>query len=194
MKNRVVVVVGRRGAGKTTLVTRLAKKFGLYRIVSHTTRPARQGEQELGNYHFVTPCVFSEMVREGKFAWHFAISLSQSTGCTLAELGKIALQPSVFDTTPFAAIETGKYVSSRGGQTLFIVLSVSPDVRRTRIQKRAHLLCEEVECLMREDPVTSESLSELIKFGGRIFYNNNESFDALVAEVVPTVKEFFESG
>lgn len=56
------------GAGKTTLVRALmARRPGLRFSVSYTTRPARPGERDGQDYHFVTPARFTEMVAHDEF-------------------------------------------------------------------------------------------------------------------------------
>jgi THO complex subunit 1 len=63
---RPIVISGSIGVGKSTLVKRLTEKNAkvLGRKVSHTTRPAREGEVNGQDYHFVTKEQFSVM-RDG---------------------------------------------------------------------------------------------------------------------------------
>ncbi len=62
-----IVVSGPSGAGKTTLVTALARKVpGLRRSVSVTTRPSREGEVEGEAYVFVDERRFRKLEREGE--------------------------------------------------------------------------------------------------------------------------------
>ena len=59
------------GAGKTSLVNAaLAADSQLVVSVSHTTRPARGGEVDGGNYFFVSDDQFVQMINEGKFLEH----------------------------------------------------------------------------------------------------------------------------
>jgi guanylate kinase len=64
----VVVVSGPSGAGKSTVLTQVLAQMGRLRFsVSHTTRPARPGEQDAVQYHFVTPGDFRTLMAEGRF-------------------------------------------------------------------------------------------------------------------------------
>jgi guanylate kinase len=63
------VVSAPSGAGKSTLIRELLRRVGgLVFSVSHTTRPARQGEVAGGDYHFVDRATFERMVEAGEFA------------------------------------------------------------------------------------------------------------------------------
>lgn len=52
---RVYVITGPAGVGKTTVANYLRRHFGLHRVVTHTTRPPRPGEQNGVDYYFETP-------------------------------------------------------------------------------------------------------------------------------------------
>ena len=59
------------GAGKTSIVNAaLAANEQLVVSVSHTTRPARGGEVDGENYHFVSDDLFSQMVETADFLEH----------------------------------------------------------------------------------------------------------------------------
>jgi guanylate kinase len=66
------IVSGPSGAGKTTLINRVREQLKpigvrLYFSVSHTTRPARAGEQEGTNYYYVSEESFTGMAERGEF-------------------------------------------------------------------------------------------------------------------------------
>ena len=66
------IVSGPSGAGKTTLIQRVAEQLAplginLYFSVSHTTRGRRIGEIEGRSYYFVTDDVFTQMAEGEKF-------------------------------------------------------------------------------------------------------------------------------
>lgn len=59
------------GAGKTSLVSALLRKMPNLQVsISHTTRPARPGEIDGVNYHFVSKASFEEMIRQHAFFEH----------------------------------------------------------------------------------------------------------------------------
>ncbi|MGD8384016.1 MAG: guanylate kinase [Lysobacterales bacterium] len=70
-KGLLFIVAAPSGAGKTSLVNELLRRDPcLVLSVSHTTRPARPGEREGQQYHFVSPADFRRMVRAGEFLEH----------------------------------------------------------------------------------------------------------------------------
>ncbi len=68
---RLFVISAPSGAGKTTLLKKVMGRLdGVVFSVSHTTRPARPGERDGVDYHFVTPECFAAMIDEGLFLEH----------------------------------------------------------------------------------------------------------------------------
>ena len=68
---RLVIVSAPSGAGKTTLARALAESTADVGVsVSHTTRPARDGERDGMDYFFVSRAVFERMIRAGEFLEH----------------------------------------------------------------------------------------------------------------------------
>ena len=64
----MIVVSGPSGAGKSTLLARVLAEMSHLRFsVSHTTRPARPGEQEGIDYHFVEEDEFEDMLSRDLF-------------------------------------------------------------------------------------------------------------------------------
>ncbi len=68
---RVIVLSAPSGAGKSSLARALVKVEPSVRLsVSHTTRPARPGEVDGADYHFVSEREFEAMVQAGGFLEH----------------------------------------------------------------------------------------------------------------------------
>ena len=51
----VFIVTGAAGSGKTTVANYLQDHYGMHRVITHTTRLPRPGEQDGVDYHFETP-------------------------------------------------------------------------------------------------------------------------------------------
>jgi guanylate kinase len=67
---RLLVISGPSGVGKTTLSAELLRHARLRRVVTCTTRAPRNGEQDGVDYHFLSPAVFEEGIRQGRFLEH----------------------------------------------------------------------------------------------------------------------------
>jgi len=67
-KGNLVIISAPSGAGKTSLVRSLIKSMpDLYLSVSHTTRPARPGERDGVDYHFVDQATFLALAESNQF-------------------------------------------------------------------------------------------------------------------------------
>ena len=65
-KGRLVIISGPSGVGKNTVVRGMAAYRPFHFSVSATTRPARPGETDGVDYHFVDAAVFCSMIEEGR--------------------------------------------------------------------------------------------------------------------------------
>ena len=71
MDGRLFVVSAPSGAGKTTLVRKLAdSNVDVALSISHTTRAPRLDERDGVHYHFVSESTFEAMVADGDFLEH----------------------------------------------------------------------------------------------------------------------------
>ena len=52
MARHVFIICGAAGSGKTTVANYLQKHFAMHRVITHTTRAPRPGEQDGVDYHF----------------------------------------------------------------------------------------------------------------------------------------------
>jgi guanylate kinase len=67
-KHKLFIVFGRSGVGKSSIVRRFEERNpGLMKvIITTTTRPMRDGEEDNFNYHFTTKENFERMITENK--------------------------------------------------------------------------------------------------------------------------------
>lgn len=64
---KIIALIGEAGSGKDTIMRNVLKvRPGLHEIVSCTTRPMREGEQEGVNYFYLTKEAFAEKVINGE--------------------------------------------------------------------------------------------------------------------------------
>lgn len=60
----VVALIGEAGTGKDTILRSMMYKYGygLHEIISHTTRPPREGEKNGVNYYFISEEEFNDKI------------------------------------------------------------------------------------------------------------------------------------
>lgn len=58
---KIILIAGPSGAGKTTVSDYLDEKYGIPRVLTHTTRPMRAGEKQNVSYHFETDESFNQL-------------------------------------------------------------------------------------------------------------------------------------
>lgn len=66
--NKIIAIIGEAGAGKDYLVKKIMENHSdtFHEIISYTTRPIREGEQDGVNYHFVSPEEFEYLIANNK--------------------------------------------------------------------------------------------------------------------------------
>ena len=60
--NKVYAIIGPPASGKTSIVKKLLKEYGIPRLISHTTRQPKQDELDGVDYYFVDKLEFTKMV------------------------------------------------------------------------------------------------------------------------------------
>lgn len=81
MKKKIIAIVGPSGSGKSTLVQYLEEEVGIPQLVSHTTRPMRNGEVQGREHWFDTDYCMparDKMLAYANFGgFHYWVALSQ---------------------------------------------------------------------------------------------------------------------
>lgn len=90
MRN-IFIVSGPAGSGKDSVISCLAEKIPLARIITTTTRPKRMGEQAGLDYHFISRKAFENGIAENRFAEYSINENNEYYGVTREELQKATL-------------------------------------------------------------------------------------------------------
>ena len=63
----MIVLAGASASGKTEVAKELARKYGIVKVITTTTRNMRVGEVNGRDYFFVSKEQFEQMIQEGRF-------------------------------------------------------------------------------------------------------------------------------
>ncbi len=183
---RVFVITGPSGVGKGTLIRGLMERLRQLELsVSATTRPARPGERDGIDYHFLTPEEFERRVGAGGFVEH-ADYAGRRYGTLRDELdGRVrAGVPVVLEIE----VQGARQVRAALPEALQVFIAPpSLDVLRTRLIGRGADGPEEVERRLR---VAEQELAAQSEFA-RVVVNDRleDALEQLVAIVAGELEE-----
>lgn len=86
----IFIISGPSGAGEDSTISGLKKYFDICRVITTTTRPMRQEEREGSPYHFVTPEIFQENIKNNLMAEYAQEYNGNYYGVTTKELNGVA--------------------------------------------------------------------------------------------------------
>ena len=175
------IVSAPSGAGKTSLVNQLsATTPGVAVSVSHTTRPARLGEEEGDHYHFTSLATFEAMIAADAFLEHAEVFGNRYGTSRVETEAKLAAG---LDLILEIDWQGARQVRSLLPDSLSIfILPPSRDALRQRLSTRAQDHPEVIDQRM------AASLDELSHYGEFDYLVINDDFsvalDALRAIVI----------
>lgn len=141
-KYYIVAVMGQAGAGKDSFVNAIIK--GEYipwakPIISCTTRPIRENEQDGVNYHFLTNDEFAEQVINGDML-EAAVFNTWCYGTSLKNLDQEALNIGVFNPEGVEILRSNPQID-----LLVVYITASDKIRLLRqLNREEHPDCDEI--------------------------------------------------
>lgn len=169
MQNKVLVITGATGTGKTTVQDYLVSHYPVTKVITHTTRPPRQGEVNGVDYYFETDDSFPRN--------HYLESVVYSGyhyGSSREGLAR------GFERAPFDAIVLDTkgaitYARELGDQAVVIFLTVSePEKLAHRLSRRG-----DDETMMAQrlaSPEYRRDLTMPLALEGRAIQLNNDNW------------------
>jgi guanylate kinase len=132
----MLVLSSPSGAGKTTIARTLREDPGIEMSVSHTTRLARNGEQDGRDYHFIDREAFVRLRDEGEFLeWAVVFDHFYGTTRKPVEAGLAAGRDVLFDVDWQGAASLREKANA-DVVTVFILPPTASDLER-RLEERA---------------------------------------------------------
>jgi guanylate kinase len=191
----LLVIAGPAGSGKSTLCDRLVAEVpGFSRVVTTTTRPARDGEIDGVHYHFFSPEEFERRVAAGEF-----LEWAQVHGNNRYRLYG-TLRSSVFDpltdgrslvmSIDVQGVETLRRVAHSEPWLVQAMTTVFIVVDRERLVARMRARAKDNEDEIARRMATAEAeLREAPKFDFRIESRTREEDFAALLEIVEKARQ-----
>lgn len=129
--NKLIVITGASGSGKTTVSNYLRDNYGVLRVITHTTRTPRQGERNNIDYYFETPASFAKnhYIESVDYAGHQYGSSREALQRAWRKRRVVSL---VLDTKGAEA-----YVKVMPKQLIVLYVAITnPAILKARLQKR----------------------------------------------------------
>lgn len=136
-ENPLVILCGKSAVGKDTVQKELEQR-GFGRVISATTRPMREGEQDGVEYHFMTDEQFNQLLKEDGFIENVQFNGNQY-GCPKSSVDSSQQQSIVLELHGARA-----FMEMLGRENIFIVsLELPESVRKQRAEQRSPITDEE---------------------------------------------------
>ena len=186
MDGKVVIFSAPSGAGKSTIVNHLLKKFPeLEFSISATSRAPRGNEQDGREYYFFSAERFRQLIAEDKFVEHEEVYPGSFYGTLKSEVERIWAKGHVivFDIDVKGGVNVKRIF---GGKALSIFIQApSVEVLRERLIDRGTDTAEAIEKRV------AKAASEMEFAAGKFDYVLvNDDLDAALAEADKVVGEF----
>lgn len=169
----MIVLAGASASGKTEVAKLLAKKYGIKKIVTTTTREKRTGEVDGVDYFFVTKERFEEMIQEGKFV-EYTLYNGNMYGSTKDQIAKnkcVVIDP--------AGLRS--YIALNDPSIITFYLEADEKTRHHRMLERGDEV-EKIESRIKHDRVAFKK-ENIAKVDYHIDSSNKHSVEQVTDEI-----------
>lgn len=136
----MLILVGKIGSGKTTVVNELVQNFGYEKAVTDTTRPKRPGEVEGVDYHFLTKEEFDKNKENGLYAETVTYNATFGEVSYGSKKSLYTLDESSSKKLSFLTFGLKSVLESGVVGSVSVYLKLSDDTIRERIKNEVILL------------------------------------------------------
>ena len=156
----MLCLVGKSCTGKDTILKKMLSNFGYKPVVTYTTRPARPGEVDGVDYHFIDKSQFRRMKLQGFFAETTSYNVSTGETWYYGTLLKDLNDDSIIILNP-EGLRTLK--ENKDLNIVSFLITAKEGTLRERLKKRGDNL-EEAERRFEADKKDFENILELVDF------------------------------
>ena len=173
----LIVVVGKTCSGKTTLVDRVVKETDYKKIVTYTTRPPRDGEDE-SSYVFVDDKEFQYLINHNKLMEYTSYDVASGETWYYGS-AKVDYGPGkIIVLNPYGLERVQKELE--GQHVVYIYLKASDAVLRARLEDRGDNNLE-ADRRLAADAKDFKGIESKVDF---TFFNNaKDDIDEIVAKI-----------
>lgn len=178
----MIILLGPSASGKTVIALNLAKKYGIKKAVTTTTREMRVGEVNGVDYFFVSKNEFEQLIKEDKLVEHACYS-GNFYGCGKSEVADnkvVVLEPNGLQS----------FKSLKNDHLIAFYIETPEEVRKQRMIERLDKPEKIAERLTNDRVQFDKNNIKGIDF---VIYNENKTLDEITDEVYKIYKKTIEN-
>ena len=143
--NKIFVLVGKTMSGKTTLIKNTKNQLNAKFIISFTTRPKRENEEDKVDYHFIDESLVKSYINTNKVIAHRVYKPHEEFGDDVWHYGLFLydFEPpdcnKILITDPKGLLE----IKNKFKNVITIYLNIKEEEQMRRISERGPVLLEE---------------------------------------------------
>lgn len=187
---KVIVLLGKSGTGKTTILKKLQEKRAYNIVLQVTDRPMRSNERDLEDYDFVTKDVMKSLIKNDKLIVSSSFNVINNGKNDIWTYG-ISKNSFDYGTRPNILISDidslPKLKEYFGKNLLSIIINSTEDDIIKRIMSRSNYEIEEVHRRMKDDNFRY-SLDKTKEVDVHVF--NFWTIDKVIKEIEERIEDF----
>ena len=171
----MIVLAGASASGKTEVAKELAKRYGITKVITTTTRDMRVNEVNGRDYFFVSKEEFERMVQDGRFVeyTYFNDNLYGSTKDQISDNKCVVIDP--------AGLRA--YIGLKDPSIVTFFLDTTEETRYQRMLNRGDKIADAKKRILNDRIVFNKDVALKVDF---IVDNENNSLDEVTKMVYET--------
>jgi guanylate kinase len=189
----LIILTGKSGSGKDSVLNELVNEYDAERIVTATTRPMREGETDGIDYHFKTNEEFEKLIESGEVFEHRAYNTLVEGKPDTWYYGSLKqeLDPDKDYVTVVDMQGANDYINAYGKENCFVVnITVDDKVREERAMERGSFDKTEWDRRVADDNVkfSDETMRGIVNFSIDNTYSGIDEATYAIVEALESFK------